>query len=312
MIWKSIGLIFSKKNFQQWNKTHAWVPTPIIIKDDRVRVFFAGRDISNHSNVSYFDISLKKPTNILKIAKKPVLQKGLLGCFDDCAVIPSQIIKYKNKFYMYYIGWTGGVSVPYIASIGLAISSSLDDNFVRYSHAPIIGRSSSDPIFTASCFVTRKNKKFTMIYTSNKSWKKKSFFVPDYGLKYCHSADAIHWKPTSKTVLRKNSTKEIAITRPWLVQLDKKNFLFYSYKNYANKGRNYKIGFAEEKNNSFVRKDKHIKILNAKDSFDKNMQEYSSIVEYENHFYMFYNGNNYGEEGVGLAVISKDNFLKKK
>ena len=151
-----------------------------------------------------------------------------------------------------------------------------------------------------------------MIYTSNKSWKKKSFFVPDYGLKYCHSADAIHWKPTSKTVLRKNSTKEIAITRPWLVQLDKKNFLFYSYKNYANKGRNYKIGFAEEKNNSFVRKDKHIKILNAKDSFDKNMQEYSSIVEYENHFYMFYNGNNYGEEGVGLAVISKDNFLKKE
>ena len=75
MIWKSIGLIFSKKNFQQWNKTHAWVPTPIIIKDDRVRVFFAGRDISNHSNVSYFDISLKKSDKYFKNSKKTCFAK---------------------------------------------------------------------------------------------------------------------------------------------------------------------------------------------------------------------------------------------
>ena len=40
------------------------------------------------------------------------------------------------------------------------------------------------------------------------------------------------------------------------------------------------------------------------------MQEYASIIEYKNFFYMFYNGNNYGEKGIGLAVISKKNFLQ--
>lgn len=32
-------------------------------------------------------------------------------------------------------------------------------------------------------------------------------------------------------------------------------------------------------------------------------QEYSSIISYKNKKYMFYNGDNYGEHGVGLAIL---------
>ena len=84
----------------------------------------------------------------------------------------------------------------------------------------------------------------------------------------------------------------------------------YSYKDYRNKGRNYKIGIAKKTQNSFIRKDNSIKIINKKDFFDNQMQEYASIVEYKNFFYMFYNGNNYGEKGIGLAMISKKSFLQ--
>ena len=52
-----------------------------------------------------------------KNLSKTLLKKGRLGCFDDCAVIPSHIIKIKNKFHLYYIGWTRGIiSVLYISS----------------------------------------------------------------------------------------------------------------------------------------------------------------------------------------------------
>ena len=36
------------------------------------------------------------------------------------------------------------------------------------------------------------------------------------------------------------------------------------------------------------------------------MQEYGSIVKHDNNLYMFYNGNNYGEDGIGLARLEKE------
>jgi hypothetical protein len=309
MKWISYGNIFEPKKYLKWVKSHAWVPTPIIIKKNITRVFFAARDSENHSNICYFDVSLDNPNKILKFSKTPVLKKGRRGCFDDCAAIPSQVIKIKNKYHMYYVGWTRGVSVPYISSIGLAISNKLNGKFRRYSEAPIIGKNPHDPIFTASCFVQYVKKKFKMIYTSNKSWKNKPFFIPNYNLKLAYSKNGIDWKTTSELLLKKNNN-EIAITRPWIVTSDKQNFIIYSYKDYRNKGRNYKIGIAKKTKNSFIRKDNSIKIINKKDFFDNQMQEYASIVEYKNFFYMFYNGNNYGEKGIGLAVISKKSFLQ--
>ena len=148
-----------------------------------------------------------------------------------------------------------------------------------------------------------------MIYTSNKSWKNKSYLKPNYALKEANSSNGIFWKVGNKFLLRK-SINEMAITRPWVLNLKKRCFLIYSYKSYKNKGKNYKIGIAEKTNNDFIRKDGSIKIFNNKDFFDDKMQEYAGIVEHKNFFYMFYNGNNYGEKGIGLAAISKSNFLK--
>lgn len=310
MNWQSLGSIFDPTKYLKWVESHAWVPTPIIIKKDIVRVFFAGRDKENHSNIGYFDISLKNTKKILNVSKTPVLKKGRLGCFDDTAAIPSQIIKVGKKYFLYYVGWTRGITVPYISSIGLAIAKNLNGKFERFSEAPIIGRNSNDPIFTASCFVEKQNKKFKMIYTSNKSWKNGKFFTPNYNLKSASSKNGIEWKTTNNFLIKKNVKNEMAITRPWIINAKKKKILFYSYKNYKNQGRNYRIGIAMFNKKQWKRKDNDLKILNKKDMFDKHMQEYAGIVKYNKNYYMFYNGNNYGEKGVGLATISEKEFLE--
>ena len=56
--------------------------------------------------------------------------------------------------------------------------------------------------------------------------------------------------------------------------------------------------------------DSNLQIENKKDDFDKSMQEYASIIKYKDFYYMFYNGNNYGEKGIGLAKINKKEILK--
>jgi hypothetical protein len=35
------------------------------------------------------------------------------------------------------------------------------------------------------------------------------------------------------------------------------------------------------------------------------MNEYGSVVNYKDKYFMFYNGNNYGEKGVGIAELKK-------
>ena len=54
---------------------------------------------------------------IIKISDKPVLKRGNLGSFDDSAAIPSHLIKIRNKYYLYYVGWTRGFKVPYFSTL---------------------------------------------------------------------------------------------------------------------------------------------------------------------------------------------------
>ncbi len=305
MIWKSEGLIFEPSKKISYIKSHGWVPTPYKINKNLYKIFYAGRDNLNHSNIFSFDFCFKEK-KIKKIYKIPILKKGRIGYFDDCAVIPSHVIKINNKIFLYYIGWTRGVSVPYISSLGLAISQGINKKFNKHSNVPIIGRNKYDPIFTASCFVEKYKNKYRMIYTSNKSWNYKKFFIPNYNLKYSFSKNGIEWKTSSKFILNNKSNKEIAITRPWIINDFKNKILFYSYKNYQNKGRNYKIGFAKNYKNKWIRMDNKISIKSSKCGFDKKMQEYASVVKYNKDYYMFYNGNNYGEKGIGIAKLIKE------
>jgi len=305
MEWHSLGLIFDTKKCK-WINSHAWVPTVYKIKKDLFRVFFAGRDKYNHSNIGAFTISLEAPYNIISISKRPILKKGRLGCFDDCASIPSHVIKLGKKYFMYYVGWTQGKSVPYISSLGLATSNNLLSQFKRASEAPIFGRTKDDPIFVASCFVEKSKKKFNMWYTSNKYWaKNNNIITPKYYLRLATSNDGINWIYKSE-VMKFKSKNEIAITRPWIVEYGKNKLMFYSYR-----GKNYKIGYAKiNKKKHLIRRDQKIKFFNNIDKFDSSTREYSSIIKYKNKFFMFYNGNNFGEKGIGLAYITEDEFRK--
>jgi hypothetical protein len=299
----SYGLIFKKKHFPKWNKTHAWVPTPIMISKNICKVFYAGRDKNNLSSIGSFEVDLRNPTKVLNVAKSPLLELGPLGHFDDCAVLPSQIIRFKKNFYMYYIGWTQGAKVPYIAALGLATSNSLNKKFKKVSEAPVIGRSKSDPIFTASCFVQKFKNYFKIFYTSNLKWTNiKNVLIPKYLIKEGSTKNLIDLDFKKIAVKHKNKY-EIALTRPWLLRNKyNKLVMIYSYGQIKNKKNNYKIGLAYNKNGNWIRRDGDIKILNFKDKFDNKTQEYGATIFYNGKNYIFYNGNNFGEKGIGLAI----------
>ena len=61
------------------------------------------------------------------------------------------------------------------------------------------------------------------------------------------------------------------------------------------------IGYAES-NNSENFKRKPIDFTTSESGWDSEMLCYASVIKYENTYYMFYNGNNFGKTGIGYAT----------
>ena len=298
-------LLFNKKdlifdvNTVKWINSYAWVPTAYKIENtNKAIIFFSARNTSNESDTGYFIYDLDK-MKIIKIAKRPILTRGKLGNFDDSAVIPSHLIKIKRKFYLYYVGWTQGKKVPFFSSLGLAIANKITGPYKKISNAPIIGRSKFDPLFVATCFVQKIKRGYSMYYTSNMSWKiKNTTPKPRYLIKKCYSADGIKWETNNNKIIKFEKSTETAITRPWILKLKNNFVMFFSLKknNYTIETSVSKDGKTWRRKKIFLfKEDKKIK-------FDSKAQEYASLVKYKKKLFMFYNGNEYGKNGIGLAV----------
>ena len=113
--WHRHGLIFNPHdyigNFQSLY-SHASVPCAVPIDDRFIKIFFSGRDKNNRSFTYSIIADSADKYRISGFNSTPILKPGKLGTFDDSGAMATWIIFYNQKFYMYYIGWNLGVTVP--------------------------------------------------------------------------------------------------------------------------------------------------------------------------------------------------------
>jgi predicted GH43/DUF377 family glycosyl hydrolase len=302
MRWVKRGLIFQPPRHLKWMVTHAAVPCAQRLAGDMYRVYFAGRDADNRSRIGCFEIDLNRPDEITYVSQEPLLGCGQVGAFDDNGVMPSWTIDHDGKTYLYYIGWNLGVTVPFYNSIGLAVSADGGRTFERLSQGPILGRDTNDPFFTGSSCVLVEDTLWRMWYLSCSRWD-----VQDgqpkhyYHLKYAESEDGIHWKRTGLVAIAHKSEDEYAISRPSVIKDDALYRMWYSYR-----GESYRIGYAESADGiRWERKDDKAGIDVSPSGWDSEMIEYPFVFDHEGERYMLYNGDGYGESGIGLAVLAE-------
>ena len=97
-IWDRLGLIFDPKQYCSWVKSHASSPTPLYLEGSRYRIFFAGRNADQKSQVGFFDIDLKNPKDILYVSQKPVLEHGPSASSMTVASMQLQLSKTVTSF----------------------------------------------------------------------------------------------------------------------------------------------------------------------------------------------------------------------
>lgn len=299
--WEKKGLIIAPQKNLWWMQTHAMVPTLEHLGNGLVRVYFSGRDKNNVSHIGWAIIDLNCPNTALEFSSEPVLLPGKLGCFDDNGVTPSCVVKHGERIYLYYIGWNPGFNVRMHLFGGLAISEDGGKTFERYSNAPILERCKVNPFLNTAPFVVRDDGIWRIYYVAGTGWEHKD--LPRYHIEYATSTDGLIWDRQGKVAIDYKNNREVALARPWVLKEEDRYRMWFSYKQDVPIGGAYTIGYAESHDGeNWTRLDEMANIHRSDSGWDSEMIEYGAVIKHKGRHFMFYNGNNYGAEGIGLAV----------
>jgi hypothetical protein len=299
--WEKRGLLIHPPTHLLWARSHAALPSAHL-KADSLDVYFTTRDEYQRSHIARAEVDLAEPR--VEVAPDPVLTPGSLGAFDDSGAMMSCVVPDGEALYLYYQGWSLGVTVPFYVYVGCAVSEGPGRPFVRVSNAPVLGRNPIDPYMCASPWVLREGDRWRMWYVSNVGWKAGATGSPHYvvNIKYAESADGIEWERDGHVCVDFTSPEEYALSRPCVVKDEGLYRMWYSYR-----GTAYRIGYAESPDGlEWERKDDEAGIGVSPDGWDSEMVEYPFVFDWDGARYMLYNGNDFGRDGAGLAVLRED------
>lgn len=299
-MWVKKGRVFHLEPSPN-RSTHCQVPTPYVF-DDSIRVYYACRR-NGMSFPAYFDLS-KDLKTIIKVHEGPIMDLGRPGMFDSDGIMPSCIIPHGEDLWMYYIGWNEkSKTARYHNVIGLAVSRDGGETFQRMFDGPIIDRTPYEPGVAVMPFVMKEDGKFKMWYQSGVSWNLiNDKYEPVYVIKYAESDDGIAWDRYHAQCINSLHPLE-AFSRPSIIKMSDIYSMYYCYResdNYRGGKGSYKIGHAVSLDETeFTRVDEESV---SRDDWDSNMQCYPYIFDVDDKAVMIYNGNDFGQTGIGVAL----------
>ncbi|MBA7497331.1 hypothetical protein ES704_00059 [subsurface metagenome] len=303
MKWIKKGLIYGPDGKYSWAKNSALTPTPILLNDKIIRIYAGFRDENGVSRIGFVDVDAENPSIVINVSKTPVLDVGIPGTFDDNGMILGDVIKYKEKIYMYYVGFQLVEKIKFLAFTGLAISTDNGDTFCKYSRTPILDRSNEGIYIRAIHFVLIEKGIWKIWYSLGNEWQwinGKPF--PRYNIWYIESKDGKTFLEEGKLCIDVKES-EYRIGRARIYRVENKYIMFYTRGTI--KG-DYIIGYAKSINGiDWIRVDDKIGISLSKTGWDSKALSYPALIRYKEKIYMFYNGNDMGKSGFGYAILKE-------
>jgi len=314
--WEKLGQVFNpkKSGTGEWMQEQAQNPYAVDM-DKFVRVYFncrAKKDKEGKSTsyAGFVDLDKKNILNVLNISSKPIIQLGTKGSFDEFGIMSGSVFRVDEEYYLYYVGWTRMLSVPYNWAIGLAKSSDGGTTFSRFGKGPIIGSTYNEPFLQAGCSSIMKiDNVFHLWYTSGIKWIDtglKSESV--YQIMHAVSPDGINWDREGVPIIKAVVVDE-AQASPSVININDRWHMFFSYRhstNFRNKERGYRIGYAWSDDLKVWHRDDTSSGFDISAwGWDSEMVCYPSVVKINGFVYMFYCGNDFGKEGFGCAILKQ-------
>jgi len=297
VVWEKQGLLVPAPPPLRWAESHAALPVARAVGDE-VDLYFSSRDLDGRSHIgrARFGRDLSGGPSY---DAEPLLGPGPLGSFDDAGVTTSCLLDREGGLDLYYSGWTRGSTVPFYFYVGCARSTDGGRTFDRVSSAPLLERSDVDPYLTASPWILVEDGRWRMWYVSGTGWELVNNCPRHrYHIKYAESRDGLSWSREGHVCIDFRDDSEYAIARPCVVRDGDVYRMWYSSRGHA-----YRLGYAESADGlTWERLDDAAGLEPSTEGWDSEMVCYPAVYDADGERHLLYNGNGYGETGIGHAV----------
>ena len=305
-MWHKIGRILKPNRNIPWlyRWSSATCLESTVINDPNPRLYITGREKNGASRIGTATLHLETLT-VSGIAKTPLFPLGTPGTFDEHGTSYPAVVKGKNGYSLFYSGWTRGKTIPWYNALG-CVTSKDGVHFAKKNFAPVFDRNFQDPIGIGSTCILKENNVWKAWYTSFSEWRKiGKEFKHFYRIRYATSKDGISWTPSGKTCIDFSNTNEYAISTPSVLHIGNSYLMWYSYR-----GETYRIGFATSLDGiHWKRRDKEGGLLPSPIGWDSKMVCYPFVFIHNDMVYMLYNGNGFGQSGLGIASMKRTDLM---
>jgi hypothetical protein len=302
MRWKKMGHVFGQNGTDDWRNHSALTPTPFLIDESTIRVYAGFRDKEGISRIGYVDVDSQEPTKIIKISEYPVLDRGRDGCFDDNGVILGDVVKHGDVIKMYYVGFQLVRRAKFLAFSGLAESRDGGDTFHRVTEAPILDRANGANTIRAIHTAIFENGVWKVWYAAGNDWEVIGGIpYPRYNIWYTESLDGKVFSNEGLLCVDVEG-EEYRIGRPSVYKVGNEYRMLYTKGGIT--GKDYFPGLAKSLDGKkWSRIDSELGLELSKTGFDSMHLCYPRLVRVGLQTFCFYNGNNMGAEGFGVAEL---------
>ena len=304
-IWRPLGRVFSSPGNAPWSVSHASYPTALSLTGNRVRVFYSTRDATNRSSAASIDLAIDGDRfELLGPPRGPLFTPGARGCFDADGVTITSVVAHDGRLYAFYLGWTVLVHVPFTNFIGLAVSHDDGESFQRHGNVPVVGRSAENPLTLGYPFVLRDGQDWRMWFGSHLHWGPQRLEML-HVIKEARSSDLVNWTPSAAIavdVAGQADPSEFAISRPVVLREADNSLSMW----YARRRPDYELGFARSVDGvRWERRDQDLRFAGQPEAWEDKERTYPFVFDHSGRRYMLYNGNGYGREGFGIAILEQ-------
>jgi hypothetical protein len=325
MSWGKLGRVFSPDDLgaasSHWAQGYASFPTAEALENGNLRVYFTALDNAHQGRTGWLEVAGDNPQRVLRHHPQPVLTLGEMGDFDECGANVFSVAQWGGQRLCFYQGWQRTTKAPYLIFTGVAAQGAEGETLNKLCRTPVLDRTPEQPYMRAAPFVLSEeagniqpgrgegsienihpnhSPHLRMWYVNCVRWSwvngQARYLV---NIHTATSTNGLNWEAWPEPCLHPQGD-EYAVGRPSVLRTADGYEMWFSVRSSS---RPYHLGHARSVDGvHWSRSGATHPLPEASGTgWDSEMVCYPNVIEHQGQRFMFYNGNQHGRSGFGVA-----------